>query len=120
MLGSSRRTSCKPLFQKLKILTLTSLYVFSMMRFLSSNLDKFTFSSSVHNFNTRQRLKLYKPVAHLKIYQCSPYYTCIKIFNKLPDDLALQLTTKKQFLSKLKKYLVDRPYYTLHEFMNAQ
>jgi hypothetical protein len=119
MSGSSRRTPCKPLFQKLKILTLTSLYVFSIMRFLSSNLDKFTFSSSVHSFNTRQRLKLYKPVARLKMYQCCPYYTCIKIYNKLPDDLIFQLTNKKQFLSKLTKYLVDRPCYTLHECVNA-
>jgi hypothetical protein len=120
MSGSSRRTPCKPLFQKLKILTLTSLYVFSMMRFVSSNLNKFTFSSSVHSFNIRQRLKLYKPVSHLKMYQCSPYYTCIKIYNKLPDGLVSQLTNKKQFLYKLKEYLVDRPYYTLHGFINAQ
>ena len=120
MSGSSRRSPCKPIFQKLKILTLTSLYVFSLMRFLVSNLDKFTFSSSVHNINTRQRLKLHKPIAHLKMYQDSPYYTCIKIYNKLPDALISRLTNKKQFLSKLKDYLVDRPYYTLQEFMDAQ
>ena len=78
------------------------------------------FMDSVHSFNTRQRLKLYKPVAHLKMYQCSPYYTCIKIHNKVPDAFVSQLTNKKQFLSKLKEYLVDRPYYTLQEFMNAQ
>jgi hypothetical protein len=48
------------------------------------------------------------------------YYTCIKIYNKLPDALVFKLTNKKQFLSKLKEYLVYRPYYTLHEFMNAQ
>jgi hypothetical protein len=100
MTGSSRRTFCKPLFQKLKILTLTSQSILSLMRFLASNLDKFTFSSSIHNFNTRQRLKLYKPAAHLKLYQGIQYYTCIKIYNKLPDDLASQVTNKKQFLLK--------------------
>jgi hypothetical protein len=94
--------------------------MFSLMRFLASNLDKFTFSSSVHSINTRQRLKLYKPIAHLKMYQDSPYYNCIKIYNKLPDALVSRLTNKKQFLSKLKDYLVDRPYYTLQEFMDAQ
>jgi hypothetical protein len=83
-------------------------------------IHKFTFSSSIHNLNTRQRLKLYKPAAHLKLYQGSPYYTCIQIYNKLPDDLASQVTNKKQFLLKLKKYLIERPYYTLREFMNAQ
>jgi hypothetical protein len=120
MSGSSSRTSCKPLFQKLKILTLTSQYILSLMRLLTSNLDKFTFSSSIHNFNTRQRLKLYKPAAHLKLYQGIPYYACIRTYNKLPDDLALQVTNKKQFLLQLKKYLIDRPYYTLHEFMSAR
>jgi hypothetical protein len=94
--------------------------VFSMMRFLSSNLNRFTFNSSIHSFNTRQRCKLYKPVSHLKLYQSGPYYTCIKIYNSLPDDVALNLMNKKQFLSKLKKYLIDRPFYTLDEFMNAQ
>jgi hypothetical protein len=87
-----------------------------LLRFLSSNLDKFTFSSSVHSFNTRQRLKLFKLAAHLKLYQCSNYYTCINIFNKLPDVLASQLKNTKQFLSGLKDYLIDRPYYTLKEF----
>jgi hypothetical protein len=116
MSGSPRRFPCKPLFQKLKILTITSLYKLHLIRFLSSNLDKFTFSSSVHRFNTRQRLKLFKPAAHLKLYQCIPYYTCINIYNKLPDDLASQLKNTKQFLSELKDYLVNRPYYTLQEF----
>jgi hypothetical protein len=86
------------------------------MRFLSSNLEKFTFSSSVHSFNTRQKLKLYKPAAYLKLYQCSPYYTYINTFNKLPDVLASQVKNTKQFLLVLKDYLVDRPYYTLKEF----
>jgi glutathione peroxidase-family protein len=110
----------KPLFRKLKILTLTSQYILSLMRFLTSNMGKFTFNSSIHNFNTRQRLKLHKPTAHLKLYQSSPYYTCIRIYNNLPGDLASQVTHKKQFVWNLKKYLIERPYYTLQEFMNAQ
>ena len=118
MTGSSRRMPCKPLFQKLKILTLTSQYVFCLMRFLSSNLDKFTFSSTIHSFNTRQKHKLHKPVANLIMYQRSCYYTCINIYNKLPDVLVSQITNKKQFLLKLKEYLVDRPCYMLDEFMS--
>ena len=90
------------------------------MRFLVSNSDKLTFSSSVYSINTIQRLKLYKPRAHLKIYQDKPYYNCIKIYNKLPDALVSRLTNIKQLLSKLKDYLVDRPYYILQEFMDAQ
>ena len=90
------------------------------MRFLVSNSDKLTFSSSVQSIITIQRLKLYKPRAHLKIYQESPYYNCIKIYNELPDALVSRLTNKKQLISKLKDYLVDRPYFILQEFMDAQ
>ena len=118
MMGSSRRTPCKPLFQKLKKLTLNSQYFFSLMRFLSSNLGKFTFSSTIHSFNTRQKHKLHKPVGNLIMYQHSSYYTCINIYNKLLDVLVSQITNKKQFLLKLKEYLVDRPCYKLDEFMS--
>jgi hypothetical protein len=89
MTGSSSRATCRMLFCDLKILTLTSQYILSLMRFLSSNLDIFTFNSSVHSINTRLRLKLHKPSVKLKIYQQSSYYNCINTYNNLPDDLAI-------------------------------
>ena len=52
MTGSTSRISCRTLFQKLEILTLTSQYILSSMRFLLSNLEIFTFNASVHNINT--------------------------------------------------------------------
>jgi hypothetical protein len=116
MTGSSKRTTCKVLFLKLKILTLTSQYILSLMRFLPSNWDFFTFNSSVHNRNTRLRLKLHKPLVKLKMYQQSSYYNCINIYNEIPDELANLILNKKQFLSQLKRYLLDRPLctYLLH------
>ena len=107
------------LFPKLKTLTLISQYILPSMRFLSSNLGLFTFNSSVHNINTRLRLELHKPLVKLKMCQCSSYYNCINIYNKLPDDLANIILNKKQFLSQLKGYLLDRPFYTMEEFLNT-
>jgi hypothetical protein len=102
MTGSSTRNTCKKLFQKLKILTLISQYILSLMRFLSSSLDIFIFNSSVHNINTRSMLKLHKQQVRLKMYQPSSYYNCTNTYNKLPDNLAnlilnkkLPITTKK-------------------------
>ena len=117
MTGASTRASCRRLFCELKILTLTSQYILSLMRFLSSNTDIFMFNSSIHNINTRQRLKLHKPSVNHKIYQQISYYNCINIYNKLPDDLAIQLQNKRQFLLQLKKYLIGNPYYSLQEFL---
>jgi hypothetical protein len=80
MSRSSTRTTCKILFRKLKILTLISQYILSLMRFLSFNLDIFKFNSSVHNINTRLRLKLHKPLVKLKMYKRSSSYNCINIY----------------------------------------
>jgi hypothetical protein len=57
MTGFTSRISCRTLFQKLEILTLTAQYILSSMRFLSSSLDIFTFNTSVHNISTRLRIK---------------------------------------------------------------
>ena len=95
--GSSSRTTCRMSFRKLKIFTLYSQYILSLMRFLSSNVDIFTFNSSVHNINTRLR-----PSMKLKMFQRSDYYNCKNICNKLPEDLANLIHNKKQFLFQLK------------------
>jgi hypothetical protein len=98
MTGSTSRISCKTLFQKLEILTLTSQYILSLMRFLSSNLEIFKLNTSVHNINTRRKLKLHKPAARLTMYQRSVYYNSINIYNILPDELVELVLNKKCFL----------------------
>jgi hypothetical protein len=119
MTGSTSRISCRTLFQKLKILTLTSHYILSSMRFLSCNLETYTFSTSVYNINTRLKLKLHKPAVRLSMYQRSTYYNSINIYNKFPDELAELVSNKKRFLLQLKKYLADKPFYSLEEYLNA-
>jgi hypothetical protein len=46
MTGSNARTSCRPLFPKLGIMTSSSQYIFSLMRFLSHNVELYTFNST--------------------------------------------------------------------------
>jgi hypothetical protein len=119
MTGSTSRISGRMLFQKLEILTLDFSIHLSLMRFLSSNLETYTFNTSVHNINARLKLKLHKPAARLSMYHRSVYYNSINIYNKLPDDLAELVSYKKRFLSQLKKYLADTPFYSLEEYVNA-
>jgi hypothetical protein len=88
MTGSRPRTSCKSLYQSLGILTIPSLYILSLMKFLLLNQEMFTSSIEVHNINTRNKLKLHKPISNLTLYQKGVYYMCIRIFNKLPEYTA--------------------------------
>jgi hypothetical protein len=114
-----RKTCWQRKSKIIRLLTLTSQYILSSMRFLSTNLETYTFNTSVHNINTRLKLKLHKPAARLPMYHRSTYYNSINIYNKLPDDLAKIVSNKKSFLLQLKKYLADKPFYSLEEYLNA-
>jgi nicotinamide riboside kinase len=48
------------------------------------------------------------------IYRAHPPYS--ESYHKLPEDLAILIRNKRQFLSQTKKYLMDKPYYPLQEF----
>jgi len=81
MTASRPKTSCKPLFQSLGILTVTSQYILSLIKFLLQNQEQFTSSTAVHSINMRNKLKLHKPISNLTLYQKAVYYMSIRLFN---------------------------------------
>jgi len=115
--GSRPKTSCKPLFQSLGIVTITSKYILSLMKFLLQNQKKFTSNTEVHNINMRNKLKLYKPISNLTLYQKAVYMS-ISIFNKLPDCIARLVENKRSFTSTLRQYLVTKSFYCLEKFLD--
>jgi len=42
-----------------------------------------------------------------------------KIFNKFPKYIAESLLRKKRFISNLKKYTIDKAFYSIEEYMNS-
>ena len=118
MTASNVRTSCRPLFPMLGIMTLPSQYIFSLMRFLSRNLEFYTFNSTIYNYNTRNRILLHKPSSLLTIYQKGLYYENVGVFNKLPHNIAELISHSKSFLTKLKRYLLRKSFYSIDEYMN--
>ena len=61
LMGSGFRESCRGLFMELKILTLTSQYIFSLLLFVVLNRGYFAPNSVYCNFNTRQKNELHLP-----------------------------------------------------------
>ena len=59
IMGYVYRESCRALFKELKILTLSSQYIFSLLFFIVNNRDYFVSNSVYHNINTRQQQKLF-------------------------------------------------------------
>jgi hypothetical protein len=52
-MGYGYRESCRKLLKELKILTLSSQYIFSLLLFIVNNRDYFVSNSIYHNINTR-------------------------------------------------------------------
>jgi hypothetical protein len=96
MIGLTSRTICKPSFQGLELLTFSSQYILSLMRFLLQNLEIYTYNSTIHGFSTINKLQLHKLSNTLKIYQKGAFYDGTKIFNKLLQYIA-ELVLRKMF-----------------------
>jgi len=87
MIGCVHRESCRKLFVELKILSLASQYIFSLLLFVVNNRNYFTPNSVFYDSNTRHRNNLHLPKATLAMYQKGVYYLGIKVFNGLPRAL---------------------------------
>jgi hypothetical protein len=56
MTGARSISSCKPILKALKLLTVQSHYILSLMTFMAHNLGHFTFNVSMHGTNKREKL----------------------------------------------------------------
>jgi hypothetical protein len=61
MSGVGPRDSCRELFMKLQILSLSCDYILSLMLFVIGSQTKFCSGSDFHGLNTRNREQLYLP-----------------------------------------------------------
>ena len=92
------RQSCKLLFKNSNILTFTGEYIYSILCYLVDNSDNFRKNCTLHDYNTRSRSDLHRPVNSLRLYQKGCYYSAIQIYNSLPQELKLLEDPKKTHL----------------------
>ena len=119
MTGSKPRYSCNPVFQTLEILTVTSQYLFSLMKFLIHNLEYFTFHSSIHSINTTGKLQKHRPLANPVSYQKCVYYADVKTFNELPISIARSGTEMIYFIAALKRCVTNRSFHSFDEYLHT-
>ena len=110
--------TCKPIFKSNNILTLSSIYILECCKFVKQHSNLFTKRSDVpmsHNLRNQNRLLL--PASKLTLHATSPYVMCIKLFNKLPNDIK-SINDLKNFTITLKKFLINKCYYDNNEYLN--
>ena len=101
MEGCGNRVSCRNLFKKLQIFSLTLQYMLRLLMFVVQNKFIFLTNKENHNLDTRQRNNLYLPQANLTIYQKGAYYSGIKIFDNSPLDIKNVAGNQKKKLKLL-------------------
>jgi len=117
--GVHKRESCRPIFRKYQILTLTSLYIFEMLCFLKKHQGNVKQNLEINGHNTRKKHDLHTRHCSTILYQTSVTNMSIKLFNNLPIQIK-QLDDYKSFKRELKTFLVCNSFYTIEEFLHYE
>lgn len=118
ILGMKWRESCRGVFRRHGLLTLPGLHVFECVMFLQRNRTKFIKNVPNHSHNTRT-LDFSLPTHRLLRTERSPTYSCLKYFNKLPNNIK-QISNLTCFRGALLSYMIDLEPYTVAEFLSSR
>jgi len=117
MAGVNSRTSCRQLFKKLNILTLSSLYILEVTCFIRKHCQSLELNLNVHCHNTRRKTDIHKKSCRTNVYKTSVINMGTKIYNKLPDYMK-EIDNYKSFRNKLKSFLFQHTFYSVEEFLS--
>lgn len=115
--GVGPLTSCRPLFKKLNLLTLTSLYILQAGIFVKEQHTLFEQMKNDKNSIVKKRdpTRLILPKCKSALFQKNCYLMTIRIFNKIPK--CIRELPINQFKCKLYRWLLEHCFYDIHEFL---
>ena len=108
--------SCRQLYKQLRILSLPSQYIFSLLVFVNKNIGLFLSNSEIHDMNTHFNYNLHRPSTDLTLVQKGVLYSGSKIYNHIPSNFKVLSNDGEPFNSTLKSYLIEHTFYSLDEF----
>lgn len=110
--------SCKPHFKNLKILTLPSLYILEICKFVRKYPGFFQKREDITTqYRLRHKKKLILPTSKLALFSSGPLVMSIKVYNNLPIYMRGE---RKDFvfIKQVKQMLIDKAYYSVQEFLS--
>jgi len=110
----SPRQDCRRCFVDLNIPTAPSIYILECLLMAHGN-QRFTKSSDVHYYDTRQKEDLRTNFCRLKKVQNSANYWAPKLFNTLPHHV--RTMERKTFKKTVGNFLRAHSFYSLEEFL---
>lgn len=107
------KESCQGIFKRLNLMTVYGLYIFECLIFMFRN--KCLFPKEItHDYNTRMT-DMYYPYHRLALTENFPHYMCIKLYNKLPENIK-QTQQENRFKKHVKNMIVDLEPYNLSDY----
>lgn len=109
--------TCRNVFKENEILTVPSVYIYKCLLFARDNMALFDTLDITHSYNTRHGNLYAIPPHKTSTFKDSPYYNSIIFYNNLPKNVRdLQY---RQYKKKVRKLLVEKNCYSVHEFLDS-
>lgn len=109
------RESCRRWFPKERLLTLPSIYILEILKFVKHNISDFRTLNFNHAYNTRSSSNLEHPLHSRELFKFNPYYIGTVFYNKLP--VYVKQMDYKLFCTTVKEILMSKAYYDYKDFM---
>ena len=111
------RTSCKPFFARLAVLTVPSLYFLSLVNFVKKYPHLFSTNAECYSgcmsVVTRNRDSLCIPMHNTSYFQRGPLYRAIKAYKMLPISIR-EITNFTKFRNLVINYLLEKCFYSFN------
>ncbi|PSN42699.1 hypothetical protein C0J52_23395, partial [Blattella germanica] len=85
--GSDVQAHCRPLFIKLNVISLPSLYVYNCILYVKKNMNKFLSHHDVHNYNTRNCSDIVPEFCRFSTTQKNLHNMSVNLYNRLPKSI---------------------------------
>jgi hypothetical protein len=108
--------SCKNIFVQNNLMTFYSHYIYSTILFVLNNRNLFNLNTQVHQHDTRSKNNFHLPNINLTKVKKDPYFSCIQLFNHLPEKLILLDPKKRAHKKILQTFFWTHPFYSIHEY----
>jgi hypothetical protein len=100
------RDSCREIFKRMKIMTLYSQYIYTLLLFIINNKNIFVTNNKIHEHKTIfNNNNLHLPTVNLTKSDKGAYIANIKACNHLPQSIKILVDNEKSSKVSLKRFL---------------
>jgi hypothetical protein len=106
-------------FKRLGILTVPSLYIYSILMFVVRNRNIYQINNNTNHIYTRLVEKLHVSSARLSSIERGVLYSSVMVYNNLPQNIRMTSGNVKSFKCTLKNFLILNAFYSIEEYISA-